>query len=241
MDTTRSTSTVDTLPSSTTSTSFPVSVVGTDPRGASGSHASGVTSFTIYLSIDHGPFTVWTTVTPANPTAQFSGPAGHTYGFYSLATDAAGNVQLPPPAAQATISVLTPSTPAMVISAQPDFRRKINKKGKPAGKAVLSGFTFVFNTPLDPASTTSAADYRVETFPVKTRKKGAHAPRPITDFTVSYNAGSDAVTINVATRETFTSGGQIAILSSVISASGGALTGTSVFTIGKGGRSIAPS
>jgi parallel beta-helix repeat protein len=241
MDTTPPTSTVAPLPSSTTSTSFPVSVAGTDPPGAGGSPASGVTSFTIYVSSDQGPFTVWTTVTSANPTAQFSGQTGHTYEFYSVATDAAGNVQPPSAAAQATISVPTPSTPAMVRSAQPDFQRKLNKKGKPVGKAVLSGFTFVFDTPLDPATATSAANYRVATFPAKAKKKGAQAPRPITNFTVSYNAGSDAVTINLVTTQTFTSGGQITILSGVTSASGGALRGTSVFTIGKGGRSIAPS
>ena len=43
-------------------------------------------------------FSFWTTVTPANPSATFTGQTGHTYGFYSVATDAAGNVQPTPTA-----------------------------------------------------------------------------------------------------------------------------------------------
>jgi hypothetical protein len=41
----------------------------------------------------------------------------------------------------------TPSL-VMVISEQPVFQRKLNKHGKPVGKAVLTGFTLEFNTPL---------------------------------------------------------------------------------------------
>ena len=38
---------------------------------------------------------------------------------------------------------------AMVIGEQPVFRRKLNKNGKPVGKAVLTGFTLDFNMPLE--------------------------------------------------------------------------------------------
>ena len=40
----------------------------------------------------------------------FTGQPGHTYGFYSVASDIAGNVQPTPTAAQATTNVFAPTT-----------------------------------------------------------------------------------------------------------------------------------
>ncbi len=122
MDTTPPTSTVETLPSATTSTAFPVSVSGTDPSGANGSMPSGIASFAIYVSMNGGTFTYWTTVTPANPTVEFAGQAGNTYGFYSVATDNAGNVQPTPPAAQQTVEILFPMSVTSITPASPNPR-----------------------------------------------------------------------------------------------------------------------
>ena len=107
MDTTPPTSTVGSLPAQTTSTSFLVSASGTDPNGSNGSTPSGIASFTLYVSEDGGPFSLFATVTPANPSALFTGQPGHTYGFYSIATDNAGNVQPTPLEAQATTEVVS--------------------------------------------------------------------------------------------------------------------------------------
>ncbi|MGO8897662.1 MAG: beta strand repeat-containing protein [Isosphaeraceae bacterium] len=106
MDTTPPTSTVGSLPAQTTSTSFLVSASGTDPNGSNGSAPSGIASFALYVSVDGGAFTAFATVTPANPSALFTGQPGHTYGFYSVATDNAGNVQPIPSGAQATTEVV---------------------------------------------------------------------------------------------------------------------------------------
>ena len=106
MDTTPPTSTVGSLPAQTTSTGFLVSASGTDPNGSNGSTPSGIASFAIYVSTDGGPYTLFATVTPANPSALFTGQAGNTYGFYSIATDNAGNVQPTPSAAQATTQIV---------------------------------------------------------------------------------------------------------------------------------------
>ena len=54
-------------------------------------------------------------MTPANPSALFTGQPGHTYGFYSIATDNAGNVQPTPTAAQASTTV-KPATQATSLS-----------------------------------------------------------------------------------------------------------------------------
>ena len=64
---------------------------------------------------------------------------------------------------------------------------------------------------------------------------------PITKFTVSYLAASDAVEIALGAKETFPTGGQITVLGGLTTASGGMLSGTAVFTISKGGKSIGPA
>ncbi|MFI5458474.1 MAG: SdrD B-like domain-containing protein [Isosphaerales bacterium] len=122
MDTTPPTSTVNALPAQTTSTSFVVSVTGSDPTGANGSTPSGVASFAVYDSEDSGGFTFWTTVTPVNPFATFTGQASHTYGFYSVATDNAGNVQATPTAAQETVLIISPLSLTSIAAVSPNPR-----------------------------------------------------------------------------------------------------------------------
>ena len=97
MDTTPPTSTVNALPAQTTSTSFAVSATGIDPDGAGGSTPVGH-RLDRHLRLDRrrALHVLLTTVTPADPSATFTGQAGHTYGFYSIATDNAGNVQPTP-------------------------------------------------------------------------------------------------------------------------------------------------
>ena len=121
MDTTPPTSTVNPLPSATNS-SFTVSVTGSDPTGSNGSTPSGIKSFTIYVSEDNGPFAALATVTPANPSTPFTGQIGHTYGFYSVATDNAGNVQPTPTQAQATVQIVSGLTITSITPVTPNPR-----------------------------------------------------------------------------------------------------------------------
>jgi len=101
------TSTVAPLPAVTSGATFSVSWSGTDNAGG-----SGIALYNVYVSNDGGPFTVFQSNTVAI-SATFTGQTGHTYGFYSVATDYAGNVQAPPSSAQATTQlVLAPPTPA---------------------------------------------------------------------------------------------------------------------------------
>jgi hypothetical protein len=91
------TSNVAALPAFSTA-SFAVSWAGT----ASG--ASSIASYSVYVSDNGGafaPFLLNTTQT----SAIFTGVNGHTYGFYSVATDSQGLVQATPAAAQATTRV----------------------------------------------------------------------------------------------------------------------------------------
>ncbi len=79
----------------------------------------------IYISEDGGPYSTFATVTPASPTAPFTGQAGHTYAFYSVATDNAGNVQPTPTSAQTTVQILPPLTVSSVAAVAPNPRNTL--------------------------------------------------------------------------------------------------------------------
>src|SRR5262249_14220636 len=122
MDTTSPTSTITPLPQATTNPRFLVSATGSDPLGSGGSPASGIASFALFVSTDGGPFALLATVPASSPSALFAGQVGHTYSFYSVATDNAGNTQPTPASAQATVQVITPLAVASISPVTPDPR-----------------------------------------------------------------------------------------------------------------------
>jgi hypothetical protein len=68
---------------------------------------SGIAQYNIYVSDNGGPFQLWQ---PESATLDtYSGTLGHTYGFYSIAEDAAGNFEGPKTAAEASTTVSTGS------------------------------------------------------------------------------------------------------------------------------------
>ena len=146
MDTTPPTSTVNSLPSTTSSTSFTVSVTGSDPAGSNGSAGSGVQSFAIFESEDNGPFTALATVTPASPSTSFTGQPGHTYGFYSVATDNAGNVQPTPTQAQVTVQIDSGFTITSITPVSPNPRN-----------SYVTSIDVTFSEPINTSSLTSGA------------------------------------------------------------------------------------
>jgi len=144
------------------------------------------------------------------------------------------------------LTVVTPTptptpTQTVVIGEQPLLERKL-KKGKPTGKAVLSGFTLDFSVPLNAAAASAAANYQLDTVTTKrVKKKIETILHPINKFTVSYVAASDAIELKLGATETFPTGGQLTVLGGLTTAEGGTLTGPAVFTISKGGKRIGPS
>ena len=98
------TSTVAALPASSP-LMFTVLWAGQDDAGG-----SGIASFDIYVSDDGGPFTAWLTGTQST-SATYTGQDGHTYAFYSVATDNVGHVQATPATAQTTTTVHVASGP----------------------------------------------------------------------------------------------------------------------------------
>jgi hypothetical protein len=104
-DTTPPTSSVNPLPATVSSSSFPVTWQGQDNPGG-----SGVASYNVYVSDNGGLYTQWQNQTTATSAVFTNAQPGHNYAFYSVATDVAGNVQPTPTAAQAKISVVAQAT-----------------------------------------------------------------------------------------------------------------------------------
>ncbi len=132
------TSSVATLPATETSTSFIVSWNGTDD--ASG---SGIASYSIYVSDDGGPYTLFETNTTLT-SATFTAVSGHTYSFYSVATDNVGNVQPTPLSAQATTNVTSVAT-KLVVSTLPSGltagqTTSVTVTAEDASNSVVTGF-----------------------------------------------------------------------------------------------------
>ena len=104
------TSSVAPLPVTETSSGFTVAWSSTDNPGG-----SGIAFYNVYVSDDGGPYSLWQTDTTLT-SATFTGAYGHTYSFFSTATDNVGNVEETPAAAEATTrivgsSVTTTTTP----------------------------------------------------------------------------------------------------------------------------------
>ncbi len=103
------TSSVAALPATETSTSFTVNWSGSDGTGG-----SGIASYNVYVSDNGGSYTLWQNDVTIVSATYTTGQNGHTYGFYSVATDNVGNVQATPGAAQASTTVLI-SVPTAAI------------------------------------------------------------------------------------------------------------------------------
>ena len=111
LDTLPPSSHVAPLPSVLTTTSIPLYWSGSDDA-----KGSGVESFGIYVSDNGGPYSLWfNTAVITNSllvtNATYVGQPGHTYGFYSLATDYAGNMERAHLTADATVLISANSAP----------------------------------------------------------------------------------------------------------------------------------
>jgi len=103
LDMTAPVSSVTALPAAEIATgstaTFTVNWSGTDV-------GSGIASYNIYVSDNGGAFTLWQSAVPTT-SASYTGTLGHTYGFYSIATDGAGNVEAAKTSADTSTTVIT--------------------------------------------------------------------------------------------------------------------------------------
>ncbi|NJO93754.1 MAG: type I secretion C-terminal target domain-containing protein [Hydrococcus sp. RM1_1_31] len=104
IDVDKPTSTINPLAATINEPNFTVTWAGNDNAGG-----SALASFTVYVSDNGSAFVPWlekSTLTEAI----FKGETNHTYAFYSVAADNAGNVQVLPTVAQASIKVVPKNT-----------------------------------------------------------------------------------------------------------------------------------
>ena len=97
VDATAPTSMVQSLAGQVGTTDFDVTWNGSDT-------GAGIGGYTVYVADNGGPWTRWQSGVSAT-TATYAGVSGHSYAFYSVASDGAGNVEPAKAAAEATITV----------------------------------------------------------------------------------------------------------------------------------------
>ena len=90
---------------------------------------------------------------------------------------------------------------------------KTNKKGKPIGRAILSGFIFDFSEPLNPISAANNSDYQVDAIIKKrVKKRTERVLQPIRSFAASYRASADSITLKFNGKQAFPKGGEITVV-----------------------------
>ncbi len=113
-DATPPTSQVDALPAWSTAN---ISVHWTGKDNAGG---SGIVNYDVYVSDNGGDYTLWQDHAAAT-SAVYTGVESHTYSFYSVARDFAGNLESAPASAQATtmVDAIAPTSQMLPITASP--------------------------------------------------------------------------------------------------------------------------
>ncbi len=109
-------SAVDPLPTVVGAGSFGVTWTSSDAT-------SGVRFVSVYVSTDNGPFELWLS-NATDSEGVFTGAAGHTYGFYSIARDGVGNEEVAPTAPDAYTTV-TESVPVWLQDAVVSDRKGV--------------------------------------------------------------------------------------------------------------------
>lgn len=138
-DTRPPTSSVLTLPPETSSSPMDVSVSASDDL-------TGVAQLTLWWRFSSDGGSTWTTwleggSSPASP-IQFDFPSGSgIYEFYSIATDGAGNTELPPGVADATTTFVVGAAPTVNVTGQ---------------TAITSGSCGIIQGPASPVTTSPA-------------------------------------------------------------------------------------
>lgn len=179
------------------------------------------------------------TVQAVNGVATFNGlTINNVANGYTLVVTAAG--QGSAATGGFAVSQSTPQQdPPTVIGAQVLFTRKINRRGRPVGRPVFSGFQITFSTAMD-GSAGSAANYQVGLLTTRrVGRKRVQVVKPV-GFSASYDAASHSVKIVPAGRQTFRTGGRITLLAAGLrSAAGLLMSGDVVYNIARNARSIA--
>jgi hypothetical protein len=107
-------------------------------------------------------------------------------------------------------SVVSPAPPT-IIGESVAMSRKTNKKGKPAGKATVTGFVLQYSEAMNAATAGASSNYVLDAATVKKVKKKKVTTMAPVGFSASYNPVTNAVTLTLTGKQAFAQGGQITV------------------------------
>src|SRR5262249_13102562 len=120
----------------------------------------------------------------------------------------------------------TPAPTPTITGEHVLMSRKTNKKGKPVGKAVLTGFVLQYSTAMNPATAGSSGNYVLDATSVKRVKGKKISTLTPVGFRSSYDPVKHTVTLTLSGKQTFATGGEITV---IYSAPGGVSSDGGVF------------
>ena len=183
-----------------------------------------------------------TTVTASGGIASFPGLTLNLPGSYVIQATASTASGLS--SVSTTITVPAPPPPPQIQGATVVTYQKTNKKGKPIGKPVLTGYQFTFNIAMN-SSTTGLNNYQVQTYALVTVKKGKKKTKVLQLQNIGFSLKSisnNTVQVLLVGKQAFKYGGQLALVATpptgISSAAGALLNGNAVSNIAKGGFGI---
>ncbi len=180
-----------------------------------------------------------------NGLATFSGLTldGPTAGYSLAISDPAvsGTAAIVSIVLQATTSPTGPTsppsgglTPVAIVAEQPVYQRRLNRRGRPVGKATLAGFTLQFQGTLATSAVSDLSNYQVEM--IAMRRAGhrrVRVWRPVATLAVIARPATDSVIVELAGAPRFPNGGRLAVGPAVLGS-------TATYLIARGGKKIGP-
>jgi hypothetical protein len=130
---------VEALPTAVITPTFTIRWSGTDTVPG-----SGLAQYRVYVSNNGAAYTLLVNDNTAT-SVDFTGEVGHTYRFYSVAIDVAGNVEGAPAIADAQVTVIEAFLTGTLVAVDPNPRR-----------TSVASVEIDFNVAIDPASLTPA-------------------------------------------------------------------------------------
>ena len=200
------TSSVNALATTQSSTNFSVTWSGTDDVSG-----SGIGDYDIYVSDNNGLFTRWLIGTKLT-SASYIGQNGHSYSFFSVATDNVGHHEATPSSADTSTTVNSNSPPSLTtVSLTPTTAYETSTlTATPAGGADADGDPitysyqwFVNGSPIAPTTSTLTGTYfnKGNTVSVRvTPNDGTASGTPVDSNTVTIsNSSPTAISQSVTT------------------------------------------
>ena len=224
-------SAVSALPATQTMTTFTVSWSGSDPSG------SGIASYDVFSATDGGAYSLWLPAT-TNTSATFTGSFGHSYSFYTMATDNVGNRQRTPGTAQITVlgsplSITSASSTMFTVGSAGTFT--VTATGSPTvalGEmgALPNGVSFKDNGNGSATLSGTPATATIGTYPITFMASNGFGTNTTQSFSLVVNGIATSVSLT-ASPTTAVGGAQITLTANVAGGNGasGTPTGTVTF------------